>query len=255
MPFLLVACAPPETATREFDELMHFFFAHYEDGSDEDLLDAADEIARFVTAERGKGTFSDLTEEEQDTVPMDWDPDPADARGLYVTAESECTFEQVERVLASDEQDVLYAGNYTAYQRDYLPDASAYDSYMAGDTDTLSWQTFYSVDIIGTGAYSTMVYSGQRRVTGADRDLVVSRTWMPSPAECEDDTTFEQDYQLDAWWTRDGGTANAFAQWRELAIGPNPEQSLDDDTIATLVLGGLQGFQDDTEAICAEGRI
>lgn len=248
MILLLLSCAKPETAPRDLDALIHAFWGFYEEGTDDEVVAAMIELDAIVEEDPTKGTYSDLEKEEAAIVDVEWNADPGDATGVEVTSAIDCTLDEAEKILASDEQDELYPDNYDTYEREYI---TSIDDYFAGDVDTVEWETTYGATVPIAGSYTTFVHAGQRRASTSDGTVILARTWMPNPAEAtSDDLRFLQDYQIDVWWERGDSTANLFATWRQFEFG-----DLDPDYVVNLALGGMQGFQEDTEKICVEGRI
>lgn len=248
MILLLLSCAKPEAAPRDLDDLIHAFWGFYEDGSDDDIVAAIEDLDGLVKDDPAKGTYSDLSDDEAKIVAVEWDADPTDATGVEVSMPIDCTFAEAEKILASDKQNELYPDNYDSYKREYV---TSVDDYFADTVDTLEWETTYGSTVPLAGSYTTFVHAGQRRIDSGKKGIVLARTWMPNPAESDaEGLKFSQDYQIDIWWERGESMANLFATWRQFEV-----DGIEHDTVISLALGGMQGFQEDTEKICTEGRI
>jgi hypothetical protein len=144
----------------------------------------------------------------------------------------------------------LYPENYLAYARAYTTDVEA---YVARDARAIRWDTDYTVQI-GPWQYRSAVLGGAHRTPdGDDGPYLLSSTVMIEPAEAvEGDVVFDVDYQIEVFYPHEGGMVHAFGMWRSFAVG---DLSTEDDGVADLILGGLQGWDADTTAICAEGRV
>lgn len=245
-----VACAPEqEDAPPTLDEYLHTSWQGYaaEDlaGMGEDTL-AVDPVlpsSGFVMA----GNFSDISADEVALVALDWEPDPEAATGFYVVDRIGCTEAQIEQVLTSLNQDEIYS-SYTAYQRDYTTDSEA---FFSGETDVLYWETTYSVGIPLIGDYTMHVIGGTQRILGAyDEAIYVTRTYAPSPAEVTGDGLhFEQDYQIEVFFPRDGEYVHVYGMWRQFGI--SEEGTQDDDLIHNSILSAMEDYFGNTTEYCA----
>lgn len=249
---LLLACAEPTPAPRDLDTLLHDAWAHYHAEDDDALAAAVRELVGVVdeAALPLEGTVTDLTREEVDAAGFPDGPDPAPARGLYTIGFVDCTPDEMERILVSRDQMALYPENYLEYARTYTTDTAA---YVARDTHSLRWDTDYTVQI-GLWQYRSEVLGGAHWTPdGDDGPYLFSSTVMIEPAEAvEGDVTFDVDYQIEVFYPHEGGMVHAFGMWRQFAVG---DLSTEDEGVADLILGGLRGWDEDTTAICAEGRV
>lgn len=255
--WLLLACQPPEAAPRDLDTLIHDLWAHY---TADDRVAGAEALRADAVDLRGlideaalplDGTFSDLSEEEA-TAAGAPGLDPAPAVGLFIAGFVGCTPDQMERILSATNQDELYPGSYTAYERDYTTDL---DAYEARTSDQLRWTANYSVKIPLTGDYTAEILGGVTFVSdGADGPYLYSTTVMPAPALTDPDTiVFDIDLQMELYYPHDGGVVHVFGMWRNIDLPSG--FGTDSDIGVTLMVDGMHGWDDDTTAICAEGRI
>lgn len=248
-----VACKTPEVAPRDLDQILHDTWVHY-DAQDDDALAADMRDLRAVVDEStpSEGTFSDITDEEVALAGLDREIDAEGVLGMYTIGTVGCTPDEMERILLATNQDELYEGNYTSYQRDYT---SSLDDFTARVTPHLSWDTTYAVDIPLFGAYTADIAGGMHYTPdGGDGPYLFSRTIMPEPADGEPDTVvFDVDLQIEALYPHDGGMVHLFGMWRHIALAGG--FGTDSDGSVQLILDGLHDFDDDTTAICDEGRI
>ena len=249
---LLVGCAKVEEAPATVDDLLHWFWTQYETATDDEVRTRAAELDT-LTAEPLRGTYSDLTDEEQATVTMDEPIDPADARGIFIAGDVACTFDDLEQVrIALDQKGLYEAANggeaYIAYDRAYTSDLAAYPGVP------LTWDTTYTVKPV-LSEYTLFVHGGARLVPEADGvgPVFLSRVWAPAPATFRDDNSndyFRQDYQIDVNLPRGDATVHLYGTWRDLSsLGFTLEEQ---GTVNTL-LDGYEDYDRDTEAVCANG--
>lgn len=254
MLLLLSACAKPVDAPEDLDELFHYFWSKYEDGTDEELLAAAANLDPLIQ-EASEGLVTDLTDEEQATVDLGSPRDPAEATGMFVAGPLDCAFSDTERLLYALDQDGLYEGvpgtqSYDAYNRVYTSDLAA---YQARDTPFLTWTTTYTVTPLFT-TYTAVISGSMRYVAGADGagPVVIQRSFLADPAVMEGDTEdyFDQDYQLDLVLPNGSISAHAYTFWRDLQSA-----GLDDEStgVQNLLIDGLVDFYDAAETVCATG--
>lgn len=250
---LLAACAEPEPAPRDLDELAHAMFADYTAVDGEALAADVVELREAVVDEAAlplDGTLSDLGAAEVEPTGISRDYDWSLAQGLYTLGWIDCSFDELERIYSSTEQDLLYEGNYESYERSYTSD---FDAYADRQTDRLSWDTHYSVDIFVV-QYTADVWSGQHYVPddGAGPYLY-SQTLMPEAATGTDGLSFDADLQIEAFYPHEGGMVHLFAMWRRFVI--DGLYSTDEDGGQQIIIDNLHKFDDDTTAICAEDRV
>jgi hypothetical protein len=248
---LLIGCLSPDAAPAPptLDEFLH---AAWTDYASVDLAAIAELTTTFSpTLEPAdfplQGDYSDLTDGEFALVDVEWDADPADASGFYLVDTLDCSSDELVVALTNPHQDEVFPDNYTAYQRDFTGDL---DAFLAGDTDVLTWDTTYSVDIPIAGAYTTFVHGGALRLDLDGEEGYATRTWAPNPADSvEESTRLDQDYQIEVYFPGDGGMIHAYGMWRQFQL--NPETTQDSDIIRALILDGMKVYFDDTSTFCA----
>ncbi|MDP2307479.1 MAG: hypothetical protein Q8P18_15740 [Pseudomonadota bacterium] len=251
--WILLACRQPEAAPRDLDTLAHDLWAHYGSKDDEALRADAIDLRGLidVAALPLDGTFSDLTGDEAAAAGAAG-LDPTPAVGLFTAGFVDCTPEEMERILFATNQDELYPGNYTAYQRDYTTDLVAYE---ARTSNHLAWDATYSVEIPLTGNYTSTILGGVHFATdGDDGPYLFSTTVMPAPATTDPDTiVFDIDLQMEVFYPQDEGMVHLFGMWRNIDLPSG--FGTDSDIGVTLIVNGLHDWDDATTEICAEGRI
>jgi hypothetical protein len=240
----LLACAKKEATPEEADRGAGWLYQHYADGAPADLADAiatihddidagtmTDALETTLTnlepdavAAVGRTAVESLPDDEQADVTED-DLDAgtyvrlADQQGMFIVSVIDCDLVDVETILAATNQDEMHGG-YDAYERTWTSDG---DAYFAGETDTLTWTTDYTVSVIGS-TYHATIQGGLRHLSddGSFRfgDVVLGRAVLPEPGVFDaGDGYFRQDYQLDMLWERaPGETIHAFALWRDLLV-------------------------------------
>ncbi len=252
MIWLLLACAEPKSAPRDLDTLLHDAWAHYGAEDDDALAQDMRDLAALIDEDALplEGTVTDLTADEVAAAGLAG-PDPEPARGMYTVGFVDCTPEEMERILIAQDQMTLYPENYLAYERTYTSDR---DAYEARDTHHLSWETAYTVEIPVLATYDAVVLGGAHWTPDGDAGPhLFSRTAMPEPAVAvQDNVVFDVDYQIEAFYPSGDGMVHAFGMWRHIEFG---DLDTEDDGTVALILDGLHGWDEDTTAICAEGRI
>ena len=247
LPF--AACVPEqEDAPPTLDEFLHTAWQGYaaEDhdllGSETAALDPTLNDDEFAM----RGNFTDISSDELGLVDLEWEPNPADATGFYVVDTVGCTQSQIEFVLTTLEQDEIYS-SYTEYERNYTTDG---DAFFAGDTDVLYWETTYTVDAV-IFRYTMSIVGGVQRIDGYfDEPIYVTRTYAPNPADCEgEDTHFEQDYQIEVFFPRDGSYVHTYAMWRQFGLSADGNQ--DDEIIHNSILTAMEDYFDNTTEYCS----
>lgn len=248
---LLAGCLSPDAAPAPptLDEFLH---ASWVDYAAEDLAGLGELTAEFsATLDPAEfplqGDYSDLTHEEFELVAVEWEADPADAAGFYLVDTLDCSPAELADALTQPDQRLVFPDNYTDYHREFLDDL---DSFLAGETDIVRWDTTYSVDIPIAGAYTTFVHGGAYRISVDGEEGFATRTWAPNKAVSDEEATkLDQDYQIEVYFPGDGGMIHAYGMWRQFQI--NPDTTQDSDIIRALILDGMKGYFDDTSTYCA----
>jgi hypothetical protein len=251
----LCACRKVEPAPRELDQLLHFFWAQYDEGDDEYLSEGLVNLDKAIddqTLEEGiDGTVSDLTQAELEVIGSER-KDAAQAQGLFLARNFSCSTSTLAKVLTWPDQGEIYEDAYERYERDF--DSSRGD-FLDGKDDLLTWTTSYtSAETLGI-QYDSRLKGALRRVRGESGTFLLARTYLLEPAdfgEDAEDKSFEQDYQVEVYWRRDGAMAHLYGIWRECDFGADA-MDIDNEGFQRIVLNSLSDWDDETEEICEAG--
>lgn len=256
---LVAGCKKVEPAPAELDDLFHWMWGRYDEGTDEELaealinLDAAVDGATIEDAT--DGTLTDLTAEEVALVGVD--ADPSLAAGIFLANAFACDFDQLQEILSFGAQDELYEGIYEAYHRDFT---ASRDEWLAGAIPLLTYDLTYTSKVLSS-TYTAEVDGRIRRVDAIDDELspfgpfVMQRSVMPEPGAFEEgsDKTMDQDYQLEIYWPRGPDrVVHAYAMWRQADWGSGFDS--DEEGVQRILLNNLIAWDGDTEKLCEEGR-
>lgn len=256
---VLPGCRKLEPAPKELDRLFPWFFSEIDQAEPEQLAEgfrnlhaAADGDTLEDTQD---GTLSRLDEDALGTAEVE-DPELGRAAGVYMLRPLKCSMAQLEKVLYHDDQKELYPDAYETYGRSFVTDKPA---YVRGDEDLLRWEVDYTATILGK-SYSSEVHGTLRRVPVIDGDQspfgqnLVARAYIPAPAVFEKDgTSLDQDYQIEMYHKiGDGLVLHAYAIWRQADFGAGIDS--ESEGAQRLLLNNLAKWDEETEALCAEGR-
>lgn len=251
---LLLACARPVEAPEDLDALFHYLWQHYAAGTDEEMLAAGANLAPLIET-ASDGLITRLDRDEQATVEMEGDQDPAEATGWYVAGPLACPFADTEQILYALDQEGLYESatgkeSYEAYDRVYTSDLDAYTSRAE---PFLTWTTTYTVTPVLT-TYTAVILGSLRYVPEQDGvgPMLLQRSHLPAPATFASETQdfFEQDYQLDIVLPHGDGVVHAYGNWRDLQSAGLEDESAG---VQNLLIDGLVGYYQDLETVCAAG--
>ena len=255
----VVACKAVDPAPAELDALLHYLWQRYDDEADDALaeavvnLDAA--VGGDVLAEPFDGAVTRLSEEEAAAVGVT-DRDPGLAPGVYLVNAFDCPFDQLEEILSYGAQDELYEGVYDTYSRTFDADR---DAWLGQPGGWLTYRIDYSASLLGA-SYSASSDGALRRIADQGNDLtpfgrsIAQRVVMPRPADFEGDgKSLDQDYQLELYWPRgEGRVVHAYGLWRQADYGAGID--MEDEGTQRILLNNLLDWDDNTAALCAEGR-
>ncbi len=249
------ACRKIEPVPEDLDELMHFVWQEIDEGSDEILAEAVNNLHKALDGnhfdELIEGEVSDLGENEVAFVGRS--VDPSTATGMFIADRIGCTIPELNAVVAYEHQDELYTGIYDSYDR---VSTSSVQDYLDRRTDTVTWDIVYSTSMLGTG-YTVESRTLMRRV----RDLqtrsgaaVLIRANLLGPAVFDNPDSngfLEQDYHLEVYWPHNGGLLHAYALWKDTRL-----LGFEDEEEATqrVTLNNLADWDEDTTQLCEEGR-
>lgn len=250
---LFLSACKPDAAPRDLDEVFHAAFADYA-AQDEDGLtaDVAD-FERLVDPDGDAvdGTISDLSDDEVALTDLPRDIDISTAVGIFTIGTVDCDAQTLEKILYDLHQDELYPDNYTdgTYSRTYTSD---FDAYSARDDHQLWWTSDFGINIDPFYSYTAEVWGGMHYLPIDGGTALFSRTVMPEAATdvTPDGGAFDIDFQSEAYFPSDAGMTHVYAMWRHIDI---VSLSTDDDTMVSLIIGGMHGWDDKTSAICEDG--
>ena len=250
----LLACVDPhETpAPPTLDEFLHQAWVGYagDDGAGLGALTAVVAPTLDPAEFPMQGTYSDITSEEAALVALEWEADPSAATGFFLVDTLDCSSDELMNALTNPNQDEVYTGNYTAYEREFTADL---DDFLNDDIDTLSWDTTYSVDLGPFGAYDTFVHGGAIRLDIEGEVGFATRTWAPNPAiTATEGLALSQDYQIEAYFPGDGGMVHVYGMWRQFQLSADSTQ--DNPDLGNIILSGMNGYFDDTSVYCRSLR-
>lgn len=142
-----VGCAPPPPAPEGLDDSVRYILNEF---YAEDAVVGAgltgllnwvdDEGAALLDVDPNVGNVADfrlenrLTAEDVDHMPYAHGRSPADAPGVVGLAEIDCDWAEGERVHVRGDQDVVFEGEWTTYDRTYESPRAPYDAARESDT-------------------------------------------------------------------------------------------------------------------------
>jgi hypothetical protein len=179
------------------------------------------------------------------------DNDPANAQGMLLVNELDCSLADLEKLLVAKNQSALYPGLYDAYTRDYT---TSIDDYFARTAPSVTWQTTYTASALDR-TYNGNVTGGSRYVASglpSGAPVILARTFLDAPAVFTKgtDSGFDQDYQIELYYeTAPGKTLHLYALWRDFHVTTLTSQS---DLYINVVLGNLKDFDVRTSKICRD---
>lgn len=258
---MLPACKSVDPAPKELDALFHYMWEKYEQGSDEELAEAAVNLHEAVSSSEREegldGTLSNLEAADLDLVGVD--AKASEAQGLFLVRRLGCDLDQLKALLSYKDQASLYEGTYARYDRRFTGDASRED-FLGEEAPVLTWAVDYRVEDLVD--YDASVKGGLRSVPRLDAEqsphgpLLFARTWMPKPATFDkdkDDLYFDQDYQIELFYQDGKGELQHFyAIWRQVSYTASAHSESED--FQRILLNNLSDWDDDTEALCEAGR-
>jgi len=242
------ACLPVDPAPDDLDGLAHWLWTNHllaDDGQVLEAMASAGGALSDLTSARS-GTLNPLATDDVGDVEHDETADLTNAQGFFVATQFPCDMAVLDEFLTAPNQDELYDG-YDEYSRSYTSDRAA---YLAGDDDTLSWDIDLRITPINA-QYHALFRGGMRRVGGDDPQTrsLLQFTWMPAPAEFEDEnSSFEQDYQIEAYFPRGDDVVHFYSMWRDMRVGAFSSQ---DDAFLSALVDGLIDWDRRTEELCA----
>jgi hypothetical protein len=257
---VVVACKDVEPAPEELDELLHWVWQRYDEGTDEELAEALRNLDRAVDgasfSEGSDGSLTRLSAEEAEIVGVT-DRDPQLAPGVFLVNRFGCGMGQLEEILSYPDQSELYEGVYTDYGRTF---DEPREQWLSGESPRVDYDIEYTASVLGA-AYTARSRGALRRVPELDAEstpfgaFVIQRSYMPEPGAFEDASsskTMEQDYQLELYWSRGEEVLHAYGMWRQASYGSGID--MEDEGSQRILLNNLLSWDEDTASLCAEGR-
>ncbi|MCB9745527.1 MAG: hypothetical protein H6740_23310 [Alphaproteobacteria bacterium] len=247
---LLLACKAPDPAPTEVEGLSHYLLERYDDEAPDALLDAADNLAAWYSAEVGEGdlggTLGDLSREALDTMDMPPEVDPSEVIGIFHVTPQACAMDDVVAIFLNAHQDELFGGSYVAYERAFRGDVACFPPM---DCERATWD----VDITSEFALGIQMryplISGVRWASDGERaPVMLSRTHMPEPADADDPAYFDQSYQIEVLVPRGDDVLHLYALWNAGGVdGLDPEADFWKDQY----LQGLIDYNQRIDELCA----
>jgi len=265
---LWIGACNVEPAPEDLDSLFHFFWTHYAEeidpeivteydgGSDAEIAGAVVNLHAIIEPELVEdtmdGQLSAFSREEMDLVQMRPKADPDVLAGLFVARTFECDLGVLEQILYQLDQDELYEDEYHSYERSYV---SSFDDYVARDEGELAWRVEFEREFVAGADYSATINGGLRYVPDQGDGtphgpILMARTWMPRPGQFDGGSYhFDQDYQIEVFYEADPGEIfHVYGLWRYAGDGIS---STSDELIQYFVLDGMMDWDDRTADLCA----
>lgn len=258
-PLFMAACRGPDLAPEELDDLVHFFLAqagvqdHEAIGQGADNLEAWFDSSVEVVGGQASGALTPLVQSEvQDFDELEWDPDPADADGVYVLTELDCAMDAAMEVMLEPAQAEMFPAVYEAYEREFDTDP---DCFIPGSCDGVDWHCWVEDKFLT----STMTYECRailRRSWHGDdgeQQAVLLRSMMPEPAvEDVEAGGMDQSYHIQAYIPRgEAKVLHLYAVWNNGWFANIGE---DGDFWSNLYLDGLLEYDDRLLELCVADR-
>lgn len=254
LPLLLLgaACRPVKEAPPELDALILTFWNEWETASDEEIRGYAEDLVDVIDFEALDqrpidGSMSYLDQEGVDRVEKEFTGDPDTAHPMFLVNRFACTSGQLEPILYHLDQNALYPV-YDRYDRVYTSDDAA---YLDRSERTLSWDVELETSFI-LSKYTEWLSGGIRYVEDGDDPILLTRTWITRHSEFAGDANaFDQDYQVEVYFRHGGSMLHLYGLWRDMKIG---SYTTEDTTVSRPILNKLAEWDDQTAALCAEGK-
>ena len=286
---LLVGCQAPPPAPEGLDDSVRFLLNEfYADdltfgAGITGLLNWMDsEGTALLDVDPNTGNVADfrldtsLTAEDIDTMPVAHDRDPADAPGVVGLAEIDCDWSRGEQVHVRPDQDVVFEGEWTTYDRTFESPRAAYDEareansfpavgtglepastdWTSSDLAPVFLKTRNSLGTSSLGIdfeYTLDLHfrHGEWEVQGEPLQGMVILTWMAESAQSiNSDNWLHQVYSVDMILARgEGRGLRVVANYTE--VGP---AASDSELVQVLGINRILDFSDHLNAICRGDR-
>ncbi|MED5374830.1 MAG: hypothetical protein VX899_27670 [Myxococcota bacterium] len=253
----LFACKAPDPAPTEIEELSRFFINHYEDEEPQALADGANNLDLWYQDNVGEGDLGglldDLLLEDIVGIGMPQDTDPDLMVGVFHLTPQQCSLDDIAGIFLYDDQQELFPDSYITYGREYKTDT---ECFRPGDCDDAHWDINIKTALaLGTEMTYTLDSGMVRTRPDADGDtftepFLMSRTWLPEPAEVDGVGYFDQSYQIEVFLpTGSDTTLHFYALWNAGGVdGLDPEADFWKDQY----LDSIIEWDERIDELCAE---
>ena len=263
-----VACAPPERAPSDIDDILLFSYRHYgseDPNSGRSLADAALALEHWYDdredpQEPIEAQVARLGPEE--LAVLDPQPGVADgpaAVGVLFARDVACTPAQIAELYLNDDQMSLFPTSFASYARSGRENMECYLQETCPEAQWLASVVKEQQVFLTPVTYTFTMTSGMRSFDAQPPDAQpgdptvrgrVVRVWMNDEAIVDPDTIgrFRQSYQFEFLVPRNGGTLHFYSMWTHLESSSlNTEASI----FLNSYIDGISDYMTELEAHCA----
>jgi hypothetical protein len=244
---MLMGCKAPPEAPEAFSELCAYIFEHQWDEDQEALVVGLEQLAVWLDEEWDQEEDDNgfevtaLSEEAMDALD-ERDRTAENMVGLALPGVSVHSVEDVTYALVAVDQDIVFPGTFSEYERTYL---SGPDCFVDRTCDRMEAEEDMTSNFAG-GLVHSVSHSYNQYVWAetVDGSAMVHRNWQVDPPEVnlgwmEVD---EQAY-LNALVPRSEGAWRLQAQWTVY----DPDNNVPENTAKATVINYFQGSNEDLE--------
>lgn len=222
------------------------------DASDDEIKKAVANIERVIAAAGPRpvqATIDDITKDQLGIPTIT--RDPANAQGMLVITELDCSLDQIEKILVAKNQPEIYPDSYDKYTRTYK---TSIQDFLSGVSSSVAWKTEYTVSLLER-TYEATLTGGAKRVAGAAPGggvMLLGKTLLDEPARfiAGGDAAFNQDYQIEAYYEiAPARVIHFYAMWREFHVSSLTSSH---NLYINIVLGSLIDFDVRTSKVCRD---
>ncbi|HEY1099815.1 MAG TPA: hypothetical protein VGF99_12850, partial [Myxococcota bacterium] len=177
------------------------------------------------------------------------------AQGFVIANVSRCTQQQNINMTMSNLALQVHPDAYVAYDKRFDGGDEAARAFADGDSDFITWETDYSIDSFPV-KYDALIHGAGRRVRGVEgefpRDIFITRVYLES-AQFDDSNSFDLDFQIEVYYTRDDGElVHFYAMWRRMIVaGYSSSEAFFIDT----TLNGFIDWEAENDEACTSGLV
>ncbi|MBW1877840.1 MAG: hypothetical protein JRJ84_05725 [Deltaproteobacteria bacterium] len=244
---LLMGCKAPPEAPEAFSELCAYLFEHQWDEDQEALVVGLEQLATWLDEEWDQEEEDNgfevtaLSEEAMDALD-DQDRTAVNMVGLALPSVSEHPVEDATYALVAVDQDVVFPGTFTEYERTYHsgPDCFVDRSCLRMEAEEHMSSSFAG-GLAKSESHSFNQYVWAETVDGW---AMVHRNWQVEPPEVNlgwlevDEQTY-----LNAFVPRTGGAWRLQAQWTVY----DPNNNVPENSAKATIINYFQGSHEDLE--------